>query len=337
MIRFSSHPLARSLKPTRSVTCLSHLRLISTTQLKQFNSLPQVMPRNIIFDFDGTITTKDTISTLAKFGIRFQKERGNDVNAAWDEILERYGEDYANHVETYRPVEAERKTIEQEIAYYRSLRDVETRSFKRVSTSGLFHGISREAWKDAGGEMVETGEVIVRNGFREFILKLREKETRCGVVSVNFSRFFIEGVLEASVGDRAVVGEIEVVANISDEDGVLSGPKRRGSQVMATSDAKLSLMRALLGAWEKDRGSRGKTVYVGDSGTDLECLLADEVVGVVMSENGEGSLMKMLRKYVTVEPCAEYRDGKKNILYCATDFEDLRNTPLFSLAPKGNI
>lgn len=337
MIRFSSYPPVRSLKLIRSVVCTSHVQLISTIQLKQFHSPSQAMPQDVVLDFDGTITTKDTISKLAKFGIQFQNERGKDMNAAWAEIIERYGQDYANHVETYVPAKAERNTLEQEIAYYRSLRDIETQSFKRVSTSGLFHGISEEAWRKAGRDMVETGEVVVRNGFREFMLSLRGKATRCGVVSVNFSRYFIEGVLEASISDGSVVKEIEVVANISDENGILSGPERRWSEVMATSDAKLGSMRKLLGSWEKGRASHGKTVYVGDSGTDLECLLADEAAGVVMSEDGEGSLIQMLKKYVAVESCAEYAEGKDNVLYYTKDFENLRNSPLFSLASKENI
>ena len=44
-------------------------------------------------------------------------------------------------METYRPTKEERRTLKEEIEYYRSLKEIETKSFERVSASGIFKGI----------------------------------------------------------------------------------------------------------------------------------------------------------------------------------------------------
>jgi hypothetical protein len=98
-------------------------------------------PRPFILDFDGTITTKDTICTLAKLAISHQASKGLDLQPAWDTIIAKYSEDFSNHVEKYRPTKEERRTLKQEIEYYRSLKEIETKSFERVSASGIFKGI----------------------------------------------------------------------------------------------------------------------------------------------------------------------------------------------------
>jgi 2-hydroxy-3-keto-5-methylthiopentenyl-1-phosphate phosphatase len=288
------------------------------------NATSHIQPRNIILDFDGTITTKDTISVLANFALDHQKARGNDLTKAWQEILARYGEDFSNHFENYWPNREERSSPEQEIAYHRSLEEVEMRSFARVSASGLFKGISPDLWRKAGRDMVCSGDVVVCKGFREFISDSLSQGNRCAIVSVNFSKDFISGVLEASASPNAS-SKIEVLANMADEEGVISGPSRSGN-VMATSSAKLASMRRLLSSWQTHSSSNGKAIYIGDSGTDIECLLAEEVIGIVMSENGDGSLMEMLQRIeIKVEKLAEYQEGKNGTLYLASDYRDISN------------
>ncbi|KAJ3472784.1 hypothetical protein NLG97_g10721 [Lecanicillium saksenae] len=64
---------------------------------------------HLIFDFDGTITTKDTINHLASAGIAAQKlSRGANLQPAWDSLVQAYLADYDAYRVRYAPKEADR-------------------------------------------------------------------------------------------------------------------------------------------------------------------------------------------------------------------------------------
>ncbi|RAL63078.1 hypothetical protein DID88_004163 [Monilinia fructigena] len=105
---------------------------------------------HFIFDFDGTITTEDTIHVIANIGIAHQQTQGKYFKGVWNEIVDAYLADFNKHHIEYTPNESERATLKDEIRFLRSLIDVELRSFNRVSTSGLFVGISKEKWVNEG-------------------------------------------------------------------------------------------------------------------------------------------------------------------------------------------
>jgi 2-hydroxy-3-keto-5-methylthiopentenyl-1-phosphate phosphatase len=288
-----------------------------------------------ILDFDGTITTKDTISTLAKCGLSKQAENGNDLSKAWDEVVEKYGEDYQNHNKSYKPSKEERDTVAKEISYYRSLKEVEARSFARVSSSGLFRAISIDNWENFGTEAIEKGGVIVREAFKEFLEIIKKQRNLVGVVSVNFSKHFIQGVLEASAGPQ--LSQMEVIANHPDENGVLLGPRSQSGgfeSIIITSDAKLASMRSLLHSFR--RGEKWRTLsrifYIGDSGTDIECMMEDSVIGIVISEDGEGHLIQILKRLgVNLLHISQYQERKSKIVYWARDFREIVESPILQL------
>lgn len=288
---------------------------------------PISQPASFILDFDGTITTKDTIDFLFKSALSFHKEKGHDMTKAWQEIIAAYGQDYETHVGRYKPPKEERNTIEKEVEFYRSLREVEERSFERVSKSRIFKGISEEKWEELGSQAVKNGEVILREGFSQFIESVKSAKSRWGVVSVNFSSAFIRGVLGSIIGPESE--EIRILANKPDEDGVLKGPKTREGipgKLMATSDAKLASMNDLKRSWNM---GANKVVYIGDSGTDIECLVSDGVIGIIISEDGKSSLMQTMRRIgMEVFHIGEYKEKARSI-YWARDFLEIARSPLF--------
>lgn len=286
--------------------------------------------RAFILDFDGTITVKDTIDVLANYGIEWQARKGMNMKGIWEEIVASYERHFEDHVRGYKHAKEDRKTLEQEIAYYRGLREVEERSFGRVSDSGLFKGIGKEAWEGAGREAVEKGDVVVRKGFKEFVEMLKENERIWGIVSVNFSGSFIRGVVGASAGLGKDV--VEVLANSSDERGALVGP-RSGEKTLTTSDAKLASMKDLLHSWRSTGWwDTSNPVYIGDSGTDIECLTEPGVVGIVMADNAESGLMETMKRIgVEVVHIGEYEESRGNKRYWARDFEEILQSPLLSL------
>ncbi|PBP18514.1 hypothetical protein BUE80_DR010588 [Diplocarpon rosae] len=273
-----------------------------------------------ILDFDGTITTKDTISALADFGIAFQKSKGSDLTEAWQDIVARYGEDYSRHFQSYKPIKEKRTTLVEEVAYLRSLRNVELSSFGRVSACRIFRTIGNDDWRRFGRDAVARSEVEVTDGFRDFVARIGRSGGIWGIVSVNFSREFIRGVLEASAESNMV----EILANQPDEKGMLLGPK---GTVLATSDAKLAAMKQLVHAWKEGSNREepfSKVVYVGDSAADIECLTAEEVVGIVISGDGNGRLMDTLKRInIQISHISKYGEGWSSSVYWARDFKEL--------------
>lgn len=272
-------------------------------------------PTAFILDFDGTITKKDTISTLFQFGIAH-----SGLNDAYEDIIARYKEDYSSHLSAYKPTATERKALALEIAYSRSLKAVEHNSFARVGSSGIFRGLHRRDWHENGGQAVEGKVVGIKPGFREFVTSARRRNAEVEVVSVNFSSDFIAGVLEKSAPNTSGP-PCEVTANWLDERGIIFGPEGEEGEVMTTSGAKLHAMNGVLG---KVGLEKRRVVYIGDSGTDIECLTREGVLGVVMVEKGESDLMETLKRVgIQVPHLFEYDGDSGDGLYWAQDFEEI--------------
>ncbi|KAF9869442.1 upf0655 protein [Colletotrichum karsti] len=272
---------------------------------------------NLVLDFDGTITTKDTIDTIAEIGLNFQKKRGSDLSAAWQQILKDYGKDHADHVAGYKPPANSRLALSDELAYLRGLKEVELRSVRRVEDSGIFQGISRDDLLKAGNAAREEGRVKLRDGFVELMSTARQNGWCVSVVSVNWSRSFIQGVLSAYGFD--------VVANELEMDGSLSGPDVLGppsrDTILTTCEDKLRALRAL--AVRQGADSAEGLVYFGDSTSDLECLLVAR--GVVVSTNTESSLIKTLSRVGCDVRRALGHPGSSKLVWASTFSEVLQS------------
>jgi 2-hydroxy-3-keto-5-methylthiopentenyl-1-phosphate phosphatase len=281
--------------------------------------------RIFILDFDGTITTKDTISVVAKSAISFHLRNGKDMTATWEGIVKDYGRDYEAFVGEFRPVKEARKTVDEEVAFYRALRSVEERSFERVGRRGLFAGIGEVDWERFGEEAVRNGDVTIRRGSAEFIRNIGERGAKWGVVSVNFSRAFVRGVLGTIDSD---IKKVDLRANEPDENGILKGPMLQDGndgELMTTSDAKLSAMKELLTSLGGSKAN--EVVYIGDSGTDIECLLEDGVTGIIISDDGNSSLLQTMKRIgVGISPIDKnYQKEKeaKGVVYLMRDFSEI--------------
>jgi 2-hydroxy-3-keto-5-methylthiopentenyl-1-phosphate phosphatase len=277
-----------------------------------------------ILDFDGTITTKDTISAVANAAISFHASKGKVLGSAWSSVVAAYGKDYGAFVEGYRPAKEKRKTLDQEVDFYRALRRIEESSFGRLGESGLFEGIAEGDWERLGQEAVMSGRVLIREGFKEFVMERKRRQESWGVVSVNFSRAFIRGVL-STVGDGSE--DVMVLANQPDMDGVLRGPKSEDGEIgpiMVTSDAKLFALKSMLVPVGQNSGG-DKVVYIGDSGTDIECLTAEDVTGIIISEDTNSSLLQTMKRIGTEVPhIAQYLGAKGRIVW-ARDFSEIND------------
>lgn len=266
----------------------------------------------MVFDFDGTITQKDTINNLADAAIKWHRSSegiGKDPTETWHGILDGYVKDSASYVKS-QPPEEERTILEQEISFLRGRVGVESASTKLVEHSGIFSGFvdgGQQRLRNAGKKDRESGRTVLRNGFTEFIDTLRNglpASARCRwhVVSVNWSGDYISGVLEPWVlgDDPPTIVANEIVEHETEPHmvriGCFSSPNH-GISHLATSADKLGATRHLL---REQGGSPTMTLYLGDSTTDLECLV--EYGGIIMCDNGDGSLLRTLRRLAYVVP-----------------------------------
>ena len=206
------------------------------------------------------------------------------------------------------------------------MKDMETTSLNRVEECGVFRQCTRDAFRKAGREAVEDGAVIVRDGFREFVDRVRRRGHRVWIVSVNWSAAFIEGVCD--------VPDIRVVANEIEEDGRIVGPAILGARghgsdderwIMTNSGDKLEAMKYII-SQTFPTSSRG-TWYFGDSITDMECLL-EASKGIVISDTEDSTLLKTLRRLDKQVPMV--RDWKPESDLCwVSGFRGVMESSLF--------
>lgn len=314
------------------MSALTSLSCASFGSINQNTMLPsRSRPPVFILDFDGTITTKDTIGVVAEIAIKFHKQRGQDLSKSWDEVVRQYAEDYASHVDSYLPSKQDRTSLQEEMNYQRSMQAVELRSFARVSQSGIFRDVSEEDWRAAGAKAVIEGHVVVRNGFKTFIDRIQTAGSSWDIVSVNFCAEFIRGVLMEELQQDWKTGP-RILANAPDQEGILRGPMMADDEnkaVLAASDAKLKTMKDVMRSRLVDGDT--EVIYIGDSTTDIECLTEAGVTGIIMADDEESTLCKTFGRvgWETVNLEEGYKMRMPRSIGTARDFENILRSPLW--------
>lgn len=301
-----SNITTRSTRPERI-----QQRAHRTNSVQQHTDVRQKM--HLVFDFDGTITEKDTIGELAASAITFQKRRiGQNLDNTWAKVVQNYLDDSNAHKETYTPVEEDRTSASQELQFLASMRPIEEASLARVEASGVFNGVDEQTQFDMGVRAVESGSVTLRAGFAALVQLAHDKGWHTSIVSVNWSRAFIEGVLHPRL-------TMSVTANEILPDGKIRGPHHLGHQLTSAAD-KIRVLEDMSPAAKGD-----SMMYFGDSTTDLACLL--RIGGVAIARDDvASSLVRTLRRVGVAVPRAGHRqqaDGGEATVVWASDFDEL--------------
>ncbi|GAP86306.2 putative upf0655 protein ycr015c protein [Rosellinia necatrix] len=334
---------------------------------------------SIFLDFDGTITTKDTVTELANFALRFQAERNatsspgtsgrsqdataappeaaavqeregqeEDLSSRWDGVVRAYMSDHEAHASSYAPGAADRRRVEDEVAFLRSQKHVEMRSLGRVNACGLFRGIGPAAFRAAGRALVQRGggsggAVRLRPGFAGLVRAARARGWRVHVVSVNWSAAFIEGACGLSEEDDDEEGEgIHVIANeVREHDGAVVGPgalagdgrllaggadggsRGYAGRNLTNSCDKRDAVREVLR--RRGAGEGGPVVYFGDSTTDMECLL-EATRGVVVADDESSALIETLRRLGKRVPHVRDAEAGEELVWASNFDEVMRFT-----------
>ncbi|KAK0392455.1 hypothetical protein NLU13_1950 [Sarocladium strictum] len=259
---------------------------------------------HLVLDFDGTITQKDTIGVLVDSALAFQRERGQDLSSRWDHVLEEYTADAKALKESFQPAEPMRTSLDDERRFLAAQFEVDEASLRRVAASRIFAGIETEQYFQFGRDAVESGKVSIRSGFWQLVELAATQGWMVHVISVNWSRNFIAGVLHPLDPKLIITNDLSL-------DGAIQGPE--------------ILPRKLTSPWDKleafelvTASSTDKVVYFGDSVNDIECLVRG---GLAIADGEDTSLLRTLRRVGMQIPRLSAQTAKANLTW-ASNFDD---------------
>lgn len=280
---------------------------------------------NLILDFDGTITTEDTTAIIGSKCLAKARELA-PPNVDEDQLpksMQYYSDKYMKEYQQWKASlksQAQSRTLNDEVLRLSQSKHVEQGSFLRVknavlSVPGGIKDLLRseaalnEFMTDAGRQAIRSGELQIRDreSLQRLISKVERDGNTWGVVSVSWSRGFILGVLlesglvstiTASLIKRVKCNEL-LAPEHADKDG--------NHNVVCSAQDKVEALQQLLDegsspAREDSSGSREKesalNVYVGDSSTDLGCLINADV-GMYMCPKGleQDSVLQMVERF----------------------------------------
>jgi hypothetical protein len=310
-------------------------------------------PINLVLDWDGTITTKDTMFAYGKVAdIRDGRLGRNPTGTAtFNGFGKAWMDDYTKHEQNYTPKAENRRHPSQESAWLKSLSAVETYSAERVESSGFFAGVTLEDVSDAAKVLLESGELSLRAGwedvfsraFRDSISQSHRDRGIPGlgvsILSVNWSESFIRRSLmtaasRASLGggggglEALINGDIKIIAN------EISGLQRPDGSSGLLTDPDHAIVRTSFDKLQNFKiQNDSHNIYVGDSATDFDCLLAADL-GICIRDAHMGSSARTLadtlsrvgynvRHVGEIESWQEV-DSESNLLW-ASDFKEILN------------
>lgn len=254
-------------------------------------------PLLLLLDWDSTLTTSSTLPLIASLATH------PTPHPSLPSLSAAYAFDLDLHNAAYIPATKDRTTIAQELTYLSSLDTVERASIKRIESSGIWKGVSARDIDDAAAACFGAGSVRLRAGWSRAVGAVQASHGgRVGVVSVAWSGRFIRGVLgeagRVEGGGGVVVGDVGVVANEIRGDG--SGRVEEGG--VFTAGDKVRGMEGLVREGGDVGGEGGRmepfTIYVGDSTTDLGCLLEADV-GICIRDDILTGEQKALKETLT--------------------------------------
>ncbi|KAK5999886.1 hypothetical protein QM012_004974 [Aureobasidium pullulans] len=269
-------------------------------------------PIHLILDWDGTLTRKDTLSLVGSIAYHANPSKSLPP---WSDFVNGYMNDYTEHTSCYEPVSSARTTIDQERQWLASLTPIENKSVQRVESSRIFKGVKDSHVKLVAGTSIENGELQLRNDWDSLFSTLFcSPANKISILSVNWSaRFIRQSLLSASskltssgsdtihsyVADMNIeANEISGLESVEGSDGRLSKDSYSGIRTSADKLSHLPLrcqrkldMCAL--TKEPTQQQDDLVVYIGDSATDLEALLAADV-GICIRDDPMGSSQREL-------------------------------------------
>lgn len=291
-------------------------------------------PIHWILDWDGTITRRDTLDALVS--IAASAKPASPVLEEWQRVSEAYMSDYTTALDKLAPGGELPKTLQEEKKLLKALSSVEQASLDRVSSSGIFAGLSKRLIEEGAKGLIDSRKVELRTGFVPFLhLAQNRSHARLDLLSVNWSRHFIGACLRAA---EAPVQRGSIYANELDgiESGLVSrghiSPKKDAEMLITSSSDKLSYLNRLREQRSSSNNGISESitpiVYLGDSWTDIECLLEADL-GICIRDDPLGSSQRKLAERlqslgVRCPHLSEWKQVDERQVVWARDFAEIQ-------------
>lgn len=269
------------------------------------------------------MTQKDTLDALVNIAASTKPDF--PTRERWKEVVAAYMHDYTTTLNTLVPDGALPTTITDERNLLKAMKPVEQHSLDRVAASKIFAGMTAQHLDDGARMAVQSGDVALRAGCVEFLRTVTNDATsgdKLHILSVNWSRHFILSCLKSA---GANINASIILAN--ELDGISDGRESSG-EISPSGDVRIVASGDKLRYLEELRkGSEAMVVYVGDSWTDVECLV-DADFGVCIRDErmggSQGKLAEALERIGVECPCISTgQEGGGGGVVWARDFTEL--------------
>lgn len=260
---------ARSTAPSTPTTAATNITSTSAPALRLF------------FDWDETVTASDTLSLIAP----------PESTQLHGPSFSHYTEAYMSDLSTYSSSSAEPEDWSEQLKFLEGIDEVEVASVSRVEEGGLFKDMPKS-------ELLERSQdVKFRDGWDSFYSWLNDqvkegKTSAADIISVSWSGEFIRrAITDGAGGEDGGINKVYANEVEMDEEGRGTGKLTKSSPLsllnleegsrggIRTGIHKLEIMQALA----KEDGEKVAKVYVGDSTTDLPCLVNADF-GLIMKK-----------------------------------------------------
>lgn len=231
-------------------------------------------PKLVVTDWDETITQHDTISLVAEAAYIAKPT----FSPKFDYFSQVYLDAYAKYSKAFG---GPREDLQAEIKFQSGLQQVELSSISEMERLLLFRDVPEKLFHQ------QAEKVALRPGFLEFLRSALDKDIPVVVLSINWSRVFIEAALAFHGVDTS---KLRILVNDLAMDPSLGRATGRfaPSPSIRTGPDKLAAVQDLV------RQCGPNVVYVGDSSTDLLSLL-EVPLGVVMERGSVVSTLDRLK------------------------------------------
>ncbi|KAF1945406.1 hypothetical protein EJ02DRAFT_338600 [Clathrospora elynae] len=286
-------------------------------------------PIQWVVDWDGTITKQDTLNALVNISAATKPDF--PILHIWERVSQAYLDDYTDTLEKLAPGGALPTTIEQEKELLQKLKNVEQRSLNRVSSSGIFAGVTRTGLETGARQAITSHQVELRAGFPSFIHLIQGGESNGNkfcILSVNWSCHFIHSCLRASgisIAEQSIMAnEIDKTRSGTPSTGCIVATTTLGETTIISSGDKLQRLERI----RESQSDVKAIVYVGDSWTDIECLLAADL-GICIRDDPMGSSQRKLheafeRLSVKCPHISDWKERDEWKVVWARDFDEVR-------------
>ena len=229
--------------------------------------MPKYPIDKLITDFDETISERDTISTLVHTAADNRAHEKEEFLAAWQEMVQWFLTRY------HRVCDGWQDHRHSLVDYLKSFEELETASIQRVMSKGFLEGLTRQALRAVGRNVVKKPEV------ERVLSAMRAEGVAVEILSANWSKTLIEGATEG-LCNQIITNSLQYDATGRSTGNIHLHIVSARDKLREFRDRKKNPPNPK-GIW--DRGVT-RTLYIGDSISDFLAIL-DADLGVLIGQN----------------------------------------------------